>query len=93
MREVEDSMMSVQQKNSAYFVGTSSFTLDPMPVSPMFNTLLSAFSSEWIPNNVQTAHCEIAPRGCPMAVTFVGNSTAIQELFKRVGDQFSAMFK
>jgi tubulin beta len=28
-----------------------------------------------------------------MAVTFVGNSTAIQELFKRVGDQFSAMFK
>ena len=28
-----------------------------------------------------------------MAVTFLGNSTAIQELFKRVGDQFTAMFK
>jgi tubulin beta len=26
-------------------------------------------------------------------VTFIGNSTAIQELFKRVADQFSAMFK
>ena len=41
MREVEDSMMSVQQKNSAYFV-------------------------EWIPNNVQTAHCDIAPRDVKM---------------------------
>jgi len=28
-----------------------------------------------------------------MAVTFIGNSTAIQELFKRVADQFTAMFK
>ncbi|KAK4695282.1 tubulin beta, partial [Phenoliferia sp. Uapishka_3] len=68
MREVEDSMMSVQQKNSAYFV-------------------------EWIPNNIQTAHCDIAPRDVKMAVTFIGNSTAIQDLFKRVGEQFSAMFK
>ena len=28
-----------------------------------------------------------------MAATFIGNSTAIQELFKRVGDQFNVMFK
>jgi tubulin beta len=28
-----------------------------------------------------------------MTVTFIGNSTCIQELFKRVNDQFSAMFK
>jgi tubulin beta len=28
-----------------------------------------------------------------MAVTFLGNSTAIQELFKRVSDHFTAMFK
>lgn len=28
-----------------------------------------------------------------MSSTFVGNSTAIQELFKRVGDQFTAMFR
>jgi len=42
---------------------------------------------------VQTAQCDIAPRGLKMAVTFLGNSTAIQELFKRVSDQFTAMFK
>lgn len=28
-----------------------------------------------------------------MSATFIGNSTSIQELFKRVGDQFSAMFR
>jgi hypothetical protein len=53
----------------------------------------SAYFVEWIPNNVQTAHCDIPPRGLKMSVTFIGNSTCIQELFKRIGDQFSAMFR
>ncbi|KAG6372566.1 hypothetical protein JVT61DRAFT_7678 [Boletus reticuloceps] len=34
-----------------------------------------------------------SPRGVKMAVTFLGNSTAIQELFRRVNDHFTAMFK
>ncbi|KAI0290238.1 beta-tubulin 1 tubb1 [Russula brevipes] len=68
MKEVEEQMQNVQNKNSAYFV-------------------------EWIPNNVLTAQCDIPPRGLKMAVTFLGNSTAIQELFRRVSDQFTAMFK
>jgi tubulin beta len=68
MKEVEEQMQNVQNKNSAYFV-------------------------EWIPNNVLTAQCDITPRGLKMAVTFLGNTTAIQELFKRVSDQFTAMFK
>ena len=53
----------------------------------------SAYFVEWIPNNVQTAQCDIPPRGLKMSVTFLGNSTAIQELFKRISDQFTAMFK
>ncbi|KAJ8116732.1 hypothetical protein OPT61_g1908 [Boeremia exigua] len=68
MKEVEDQMRNVQNKNSSYFV-------------------------EWIPNNVQTALCSVPPRGLKMSSTFVGNSTSIQELFKRVGDQFTAMFR
>ncbi|KAH7054532.1 beta tubulin [Macrophomina phaseolina] len=68
MKEVEDQMRNLQDKNSSYFV-------------------------EWIPNNVQTAVCSIPPRGLRMSSTFVGNSTSIQELFKRIGDQFSAMFR
>ncbi len=57
-------MMSVQNKNSSYFV-------------------------EWIPNNVKTAVCDIPPRGLKMSATFVGNTTAIQELFKRISEQFT----
>ncbi|KAI1733237.1 tubulin/FtsZ family, GTPase domain-containing protein [Ditylenchus destructor] len=48
---------------------------------------------EWIPNNVKTAVCDIPPRGLDMSATFIGNSTAIQILFKRVSDQFTAMFR
>lgn len=47
----------------------------------------------WIPNNVKTAVCDIPPRGLKMSATFIGNSTAIQELFKRVSEQFTAMFR
>jgi len=32
-------------------------------------------------------------RGLKMCATFIGNSTAIQELFKRVSEQFGAMFR
>ncbi|XP_071392751.1 tubulin, beta 6 class V isoform X8 [Centroberyx affinis] len=53
----------------------------------------SSYFVEWIPNNVKVAVCDIAPRGLKMAATFIGNSTAIQELFKRISEQFSAMFR
>merc|ERR1711957_958917 len=36
---------------------------------------------------------DIPPKGLKMSVTFLGNSTAIQEMFKRVGEQFTAMFR
>ncbi|KAM6163887.1 tubulin beta-1 chain [Rhynchocyon petersi] len=48
---------------------------------------------EWIPNNVKVAVCDIPPRGLSMAATFIGNNTAIQELFTRVSEHFSAMFR
>ncbi|OZJ02540.1 Tubulin beta-4 chain [Bifiguratus adelaidae] len=68
MKEIDEQMWNVQNKNSSYFV-------------------------EWIPNNVKTSVCDIPPKGLDMSATFIGNSTAIQELFKRVSDQFTAMFR
>ena len=53
----------------------------------------SSYFVEWIPNNVKVAVCDVAPRGLPMAATFIGNSTAIQEIFKRIAEQFTAMFR
>ena len=68
MKEVDEQMLNIQNKNSSYFV-------------------------EWIPNNIKIAVCDIPPRGLKMAATFIGNSTAIQELFKRISEQFTAMFR
>merc|ERR1712034_305426 len=53
----------------------------------------SSYFVEWIPHGVKTAVCDIPPRGLKMSATFIGNSTAIQELFKRVSEQFTAMFR
>ena len=68
VRDVDEQILTVQNKNSSYFV-------------------------EWVPNNVKTAVCDIPPRGLKMAATFIGNTTTIQELFKRVSVQFTAMFR
>jgi tubulin beta len=48
---------------------------------------------EWIPNNIKSAVCDIPPKGLKMSSTFIGNNTAIQEMFKRVSEQFTAMFR
>ncbi|KAG9395385.1 beta-tubulin [Carpediemonas membranifera] len=53
----------------------------------------SSYFVEWIPNNVKASVCDIPPKGLKMSATFIGNSTAIQELFKRVSEQFTAMFR
>jgi tubulin beta len=59
----------------------------------MSRTKNTIYFVEWIPNNVMTALCDVPPRGLKMSSTFVGNSTSIQELFERVGNQFAAMFR
>ncbi|XP_032106815.1 tubulin beta-8 chain-like [Sapajus apella] len=68
MREVDEQMFNIQNKNSSYF-------------------------AEWLPHNVETAICDIPPRGLKMSATFIGNNTAIQELFKCISEQFTAMFR
>jgi tubulin beta len=68
MKEVDEQMLSVQNKNNSYSV-------------------------EWTPNNVKTAVCDILPNGLNMSSTFIGNTMAIQELFKCISEQFAAMFR
>nr|CAO79612.1 beta-tubulin [Fasciola hepatica] len=68
IKEVDEEMLNIQNKNSAHFV-------------------------EWIPSNIKTAVCDVPPRGMRMAVTFIGNNTAIQEIFRRIGEQYSMMYR
>merc|ERR1719262_965551 len=53
----------------------------------------SSYFVEWIPNNMKCSVCDIPPKGLKMAVAFLGNTTAIQEMFKRVAEQYTGMFR
>ena len=53
----------------------------------------SSYFVEWIPNNIKSSVCDIPPKGFKMSCAFIGNSTAIQEMFRRVSEQFTAMFR
>jgi len=46
----------------------------------------SSYFVEWIPNNIKSSVCDIPPKGLKMSSTFVGNSTSIQEMFKRIAE-------
>ncbi|KAI9007638.1 beta-tubulin [Hyaloraphidium curvatum] len=56
-------------------------------------TLHSEQFVEWIPNNVKLSQCDVPPEGLPLSAAFIANTTAIQEVFKRIGTQFTAMFR
>mmetsp|Transcript_25482 Transcript_25482/g.55829 ORF Transcript_25482/g.55829 Transcript_25482/m.55829 type:complete len:447 (-) Transcript_25482:460-1800(-) len=53
----------------------------------------SSYFVEWIPNNLKASICDVPPKGLKMSSVFIGNSTAIQEAWKRVADQFTVMFR
>merc|ERR1712226_540900 len=53
----------------------------------------SSYFVEWIPNNIKSTVFDIPPKGLKMSSCFIGNSTAIQEMFKRVSEQFTQMFR
>lgn len=77
---------------AAYFRGKVSTKEVEDEMTKMQNKNASQFV-EWIPNNTKTSVCDVPPPGQKVTATFIGNSTTIQEMFQRIGDQFSAMFK
>lgn len=53
----------------------------------------STYFVQWIPGNVKTAVCDVPPKGLEMSGTFIANSTSIQDIFKRIAEQFTSMFR
>ncbi|GAB1598959.1 tubulin beta-2 chain-like [Argonauta hians] len=53
----------------------------------------SKYFVRWIPDNIKTAVCDIPPRGLKMAATFLGNTTSIQSLLKRIMTQYNTMLR
>merc|ERR1711959_52413 len=49
-----------------------------------------------IQNNIKSSVCNVPGRGAysqDISATFIGNTTAIQSVFRRIADRFSAMFR
>ncbi len=84
-KEVDEQMLTVQSKNSAHFVewipnNIKSSVCDIPPKGVKMSATCMYHPTSSFPLLI----------GCPVVI---GNNTCIQELFKRIGLQFSAMFR
>jgi tubulin beta len=98
MFDAKNMMCASDPRNGRYLTAAAMFR-GKIPTKQVDDQMLSIQSKqagyfvEWIPNNIKSSVCDIAPQGATMAATFIGNSTSIQEMFKRVADQFTLMFR
>ena len=91
-------MAACDPKNGRYLTASAIFrgNVSPKEVDEQMLKAQSKHSQsfvEWIPNNIKTSLCNVAPKGQTLSATFIANTTAIQKIFRRVQDQFHAMFK
>jgi len=47
----------------------------------------------WIPNNIKSSICDVPHKGLEMSANFIYNNTAIQDTYKRLGEQFTSLFR
>jgi len=59
----------------------------------LMKTKNSPYFVQWIPSNINSSVCNIAPKGVALSSTFIANSTSIKALFQRLSSQFSLMFR
>ena len=98
MWDAKNMMCAADPRNGRYLAASAMFRgkISTKEVDDqMYNVQSrnSDFFVEWIPHNVKSSVCDIPHQGVPLSSTFIGNSTAIQEMFQRVSQQFSAMFR
>lgn len=53
----------------------------------------SSHCAHRLPHNVQTASCDTPPKGLEISATGISNNTVIRELFKRIMEKFTVMFR
>ena len=78
---------------SLNFRGASIRTREVDDQMASFQKKHSAAFVDWIPNNVKSSVCAVAAADVPRSGTFLANTTSMQQIFQRVVEQFSAMFK
>ena len=90
MKEVDEQMLNVQNKNSSYFVEWIPNNVKTAVCDiPPRGLKMSATFIGMTERERRTRIDEIYV----LSFSSLGNSTAIQELFKRISEQFTAMFR
>ena len=98
MFDAKNMMCACYPKDGKYFAATVMFR-GRMSTKDVDKEILNFISNnksyfvEWNPNNIKSVLFKIPHKGIHTAVTSIGNSTAIQEMFKRIHDQFTVLFK
>ncbi|CAN9509987.1 unnamed protein product [Ophioblennius macclurei] len=98
MLEARNTMVACDPRHGRYLSMAAMFR-GHMSMQEVFQQMLkvkdkkSSYFSEWIPNDVMTAVCDVPLCGLGKAATFIGNSTAIQEMFRRILENFTHMFR
>merc|ERR1712110_29753 len=98
MFDVKNMMCAADPRHGRYLTAACMFR-GCMPTKEVDEQMInvqnknSSYFVEWIPNNIKASVCDIPPKGLKMSSCFLGNSTAIQEMWKRVAEYFTAMFR
>ena len=98
MFDAKNMMAASDPRHGRYLTASAMFrgNLSPKEIDEQMQSIQnknSPYFVEWIPNNIKSSLCNVAPKGTDMSATFIGNSTCIQDLFKRVNEHFTSMFR
>ena len=91
-------MASVNPRDGRFFTGSFIFRGDIATSEAeelMFGLKKSnpELFKSWIADNFHASFCNTAPKGMTKAVTFLGNTTAVQHTNNRIGSQFMKLFR
>jgi len=53
----------------------------------------SSYFANWLPDNFKSSSIQIAPKGHPKAGIMTSNSTTIQEIFKRILERYTQIYR
>lgn len=96
--DVRNLMVTCNPYRGRYLGATAMFR-GPIDMRDVEETILlarnSAISSRtiFVPDNIRWDVCKVPTRGTKISGTFVGNTTAIRELFIRINKRFREMFR
>jgi tubulin beta len=94
----DNMMAAVDPKKGKYLAASAMFrgNIPTKLIDEQMKNIQSKHSSsfvDWIPHNIKSSVCDVPPTGMNMSGTFIGNTTSIQDMFKRITNQFSLMLK